>query len=238
MTSETSISTLTFTGLFAGGATSSDIPNVVVEIYRVFPDLSDVSGPPTFSTPQVPTRVNSPSDVALLSRDSSLGQLNATTTSISPSFTANNSVLQQINPAPNQTTGGEGAITGEEVLFNVTLGAPIILPAGHYFFIPQVGINTVSAPTGEFYWLSAPKPIVVPGTPFPPGTADLQSWIRNENLAPDWLRVGKDIVGGNPAPAFNATFSLTGQTVPEPSSWGLVLAGACVAWMARRKRRA
>ena len=96
----------------------------------------------------------------------------------------------------------------------------------------------MSAPTGEFYWLSAPKPIVAPGTPFPPGTTDLQSWIRNENLAPDWLRVGKDIVGGNPAPAFNATFSLTGQTVPEPSSWGLVLAGACVVWMARRKRRA
>ncbi len=105
--SETSISTLTFTGLLAGGATSSDISNVVVEIYRVFPDLSDVgrtSGPPTFSTPQVPTRVNSPSDVALLSRDSSLGELNATTTSISPSFTANNSVLQHINPQPNQTT--------------------------------------------------------------------------------------------------------------------------------------
>jgi len=141
-------------------------------------------------------------------------------------------------PAAEPDDGGEGAITGEEVVFNVTLGVPIVLPAGHYFFIPQVGITTVSAPTGEFYWLSAPKPIVAPGTPFPPGTTDLQSWIRNENLAPDWLRVGKDIVGGNPAPAFNATFSLTGQTVPEPSSWGLVLAGACVVWMARRKRRA
>jgi hypothetical protein len=41
----------------------------VVEIYRVFPKDSDVgrtSGPPTFSTPQVPTRANPPSDVELV----------------------------------------------------------------------------------------------------------------------------------------------------------------------------
>ena len=55
----------------AHGAPSED---VVVEIYRVFPNDSDVgrtSGSPTFSTSQVPTRVNSPSDVAFDSRDSS-----------------------------------------------------------------------------------------------------------------------------------------------------------------------
>jgi hypothetical protein len=27
-----------------------------------------------------------------------------------------------------------------------------------------------------------------------------------------------DIVGGNPAPAFDAAFALSGQTTPEPSS--------------------
>ena len=54
----------------------------------------------------------------------------------------------------------------------------------------------------------APKPIVAPGTPFTP---DLQSWIRNEHLQPDWLRIGTDIVGGSPAPTFNASFSLHGN---------------------------
>src|SRR4029077_3569095 len=58
---------------------------------------------------------------------------------------------------------------------------------------------------GNFLWLSAPKPIVAPGTPF---AADLQSWIRNANLAPDWLRIGTDITGQGP---FNASFSLMGE---------------------------
>src|SRR5215469_13997877 len=60
-----------FTGLIPLGAPTSDIQNVVVEIYRVFPADSDVtrtSGSPPFLTPNVPTRVNSPSDVVLDSR--------------------------------------------------------------------------------------------------------------------------------------------------------------------------
>ena len=48
---------------------------------------------------------------------------------------------------------------------------------------------------GDFFWLSAPKPIVPSGTPFSAGFTDFQTWIRNEDLAPDWLRVGTDIVG-------------------------------------------
>ena len=43
--------------------------------------------------------------------------------------------------------------------------------------------------TGSFLFLSAPRPITS-GTPFPAGTTDLQAWIRNANLAPDWLRIG------------------------------------------------
>ena len=69
------------------------------------------------------------------------------------------------------------------------------------------------------------------------GTADLQEWIRNENLAPDWLRVGTDIVGGGAAaPKFNASFSLTG-TIPEPTTvslLGLALVGLGVARCKRR----
>ncbi len=57
--------------------------------------------------------------------------------------------------------------------------------------------------SGDFLWLSAPKPIVAPGAPFAP---DLQSWIRNDDLAPDWLRIGTDITKQGP---FNAAFSLS-----------------------------
>jgi hypothetical protein len=43
----------------------------------------------------------------------------------------------------------------------------------------------------------------------------LQAWIRNSNLAPDWLRIGTDIIDGAPTPpTFNMAFSLTGETVP------------------------
>src|SRR4029453_4748363 len=38
---------------------------------------------------------------------------------------------------------------------------------------------------------------------------DLQSWIRNDALAPDWLRSGTDLPGQGP---FNAAFSLSGET--------------------------
>lgn len=199
---QTVINQATFTGLLPTGAT---VGQVVVEIYRVFP--LDSTNPPSGS---VPTRTNSPSDVALDSRDSSASSLTFTTSVLSASFTTANSVLNGINKIPTPTTGGEGAVSGQEVEFTVTFTTPLSLAAGHYFFVPQVQVTG-----GEFYWLSAPRPIVSPGTPF---ASDLQEWIRNATLDPDWLRVGTDIVGGATPPAFNATFSLTGETVPLPPS--------------------
>ncbi len=199
-----SLTSATFTGLLPVTAPLTSIAEDSVEIYRVFPsdaDTSRTSGPPTFSTPLVPTRVNSPPDVAFTSRDSSASTLLFTATLVTPAFTVSNSVLNGINPKPNQTTGGEGPVTGEEVQFSIVFSPTVDLPAGHYFFVPQVGLTS-----GDFFWLSAPKPIFAPATSFTP---DLQAWIRNDPLAPDWLRVGTDIVGSD---AFNGTFSLTGAT--------------------------
>src|SRR5207248_1763933 len=148
---------------------------------------------------------NSPSDVAFADRESASGNLTFTTTVLTTNFMALNSVLNGINPAPNQHTGGEGPISGEEVRFNVTFTLPFSLPADHYFFIPQVEL----AGTNNFFWLSATRPLVAPSTVFAP---DLQSWIRNANLDPDWSRIGTDIVGGT---TFNAAFSLNGTFVPD-----------------------
>lgn len=236
LTQSTRITSATFTGLVTSPTGAPvNLGDVVVEIYRVFPLDSDVSrttGPPTFSTSQVPTRVNSPSDVALLSRDVAGGGLNLTTTGLASGFTTLNSVVNGIFPAPGFHTGGEGPMSGTEEAFTVNFTAPLLLGPGHYFFVPQVDVSN----GGSFLWLSAPRPIVSPGTPFPPGSTDLQAWIRNANLEPDWLRIGTDVVGGT---TFNMAFSLTGNTVPEPAAWltmllGFGLLGATV----RRRARA
>jgi hypothetical protein len=213
LSSETQINHATFTGLLTGGAKPRDLNNVVVEIYRVFPNDSDVgrtSGPPVFSTPHVPTRVNSPSDVAFMSLDSGHKQLNFRTRVLSQSYTAQASVSSA--DKISLKSGGNGPVTGQEVEFDVTFGKHRLdLPAGHYFFVPQVGLASKAPAGAHFLWLSAPKPIVPPGTPFPAGSTDLQSWMRDDPpLAPDWLRIGTDIIGGT---TFNATFELSGRTV-------------------------
>jgi hypothetical protein len=207
----------TFTGLLPTGAALSSVSDVTVEIYRVFPKDSTIP-----SSGDVPTRANSPSDVVFDSRDSAVaGQLTFTTSLLNSSFTAANSVLNGINPFPNQHTGGEGSVTGQEVRFTFTLPSGFSLPADHYFFVPQVRLTS-----GDFYWLSAPEPV----------SPDLQAWIRNGDLDPDWLRIGTDIVGGTPAPKFNMSFSLNGTAVPEPSAFLLAATGIGLAMFFRRRR--
>jgi hypothetical protein len=213
LTKETAINKASFTGLLTAGATPRDVSNVVVEIYRVFPLDSN-----TTRTPHVPTRLNSPSDVAFLSRDSATNGLSFETEVLKTKFTALASVSSAAKISVN--SGGNGPVTGEEVEFDVNFGKhPLDLPAGHYFFVPQVGLSARAPASSHFLWLSAPKPIVPPGTPFPAGATDLQSWMRDDPpLAPDWLRIGTDIIKQGAPPTFttyNASFQLSGHTVEK-----------------------
>jgi hypothetical protein len=219
LTTQTIISQATFTGLLPSGASTSSITNVEVEIYRVFPN--DSTNPPSGT---VPTRDNSPADTAIAAatRDSGGGSLTFDAVLVNSSFAVANSVVNGINPVPNQLTGGEGPVTGAEVTITVTFNPPISLPADHYFFRPSVTLTS-----GDFLWLSAAAPVA----------PDLESWIRNDNLAPDWLRIGTDITGQGP---LNASFSLTGDLdsdgdgvpdsvdqCPDTPAGGIINASGC-----------
>jgi hypothetical protein len=198
---QTELDQATFTGLLTGGATVIDISDVHIEIYQVFPNDSN-----TARTPNVPTRANSPADVALLERDSALNTLSFTTDVLSPSFAIANSVASAARIAVG---GASTAVptSGEEVQFTVAFTPPLDLAPGHYFFVPQVGLSATAPANSDFLWLSAPLPIKPSGTPISP---DLQAWERDDPpLAPDWLRVGTDIVGGA---KFNDSFSLSGSS--------------------------
>jgi hypothetical protein len=209
LTNATVISRAIVHGLIATGLDASDIKQVEVEVYHVFPKDSD-----TTRTPAVLTRVNSPADIEIGAATRDSGASPATLsfeTMVGKSFTVQNTVVNNINKAPNQFTGGEGPATGDEVEIDITFTPPIFLPAGQYFFRPEVQVS------GGFLYLSAPKPIVSPGTPFPAGFTDLQSWIRNAKLKPDWSRIGTDITHQGP---FNAAFSLAGDTIPGAGTPG------------------
>ena len=118
LTHSTSITSATFTGLLPAGAPLSDIGEVVVEIYRVFP--KDSTFPPSGN---VPTRVNSPSDVAFQERDSTSG-LTFTPGVLAASFPVANSVQPGGIHLPSTPPGGDGSVNGEEVQFSVNFASP------------------------------------------------------------------------------------------------------------------
>ena len=201
LTETTVISGATITGII--NAPLANIGNVEVELYHKFP-LDSVIPP----SGRVLSRVNSPADVEIdaATREAGLGTLSFSARSLNANFSVLNTVVNGINPTPSRT-GGEGPASGQEVQVTITFSKPILLPAGQYFFRPEVLVNG-----GDFLYLSAPRS---PGVPF---VGDLQAWIRNSLLAPDWVRIGTDIIGADApatAPTFNMTFSLTGNTIPE-----------------------
>ena len=201
----TVITGATITGLIPLGTPLDNIGQIEIEIYHIFP--VDSAFPPSGN---VPVRTNSPSDVEIdgATRDSSRGTLSFGTTLLNASFSVLNTVVNGINKVPQQNTLGEGSATGEEVEIEIDFTTPIILPPGHYFFRPEVLVTG-----GDFLYLSAVKPAVFPGT----NTPDLQAWIRNSDLKPDWLRIGTDIIGGT---TFDMSFSLIGDIVPEAGTPG------------------
>ena len=218
------ITEVKFIGLLTNGATLLDVNDINLEFYRVFP--KDSTDPPSGN---VPTRVNSPSDVAFAEVSGFPALTSLTATLIAPGVTEANSVKNGIFKKPNQQTLGEGPVTGNEFLFDAVFASPVILPLDHYFFVPQVSLSRGGS---DFFWVSASRPIVPPGTPINP---DLQAWIRNGNLDPDWLRIGTDIIGGATPPTFNMAFEVDGEALPEPGT--LLLVGSGVAMAARRYRR-
>jgi len=217
-----------FTGLLPKGAT---ISNINVEIYGVQLTEKGVR--------VVPTRVNSPTDNAIIEEDIA-GGLSFHTHTQNNGVGVANSVINNINPGASSAvtvTGGEGGQSGEEVRVEFSLAHPFDLAAGHYFFVPQVQLDN-----GNFLWLSAGKPIGAFGsTPF---NGDLQTWIRNQEqadggISPDWERVGTDVIGGGPAPAtYNGAFRLVGTAVvPEPATIALLIGGLFMvgAWSQRNR---
>jgi hypothetical protein len=225
----TVISGATMTGLVLR-TDVADIANVEVEIYHRFHEDPLDKFPPSGN---VPSRTNSPSDneIDTATRDASDGTLSFYYSSLNANFSVSNTVINGINPfdvngkTDANRTGGEGPASGEEVQITITFTKPIVLPPGHYFFRPEVLVNG-----GDFLYLSAPRPMVSP--PATPLAQDLQAWIRNTRLAPDWLRIGTDIIdaAGATGPTFNMTFSLNGNTIPnagiagEPNCHGQTVA--------------
>ena len=200
----------TINGLIPAGTPLANLLNVEVEIYHVFP-LDSVFPP----SGNVTSRVNSPSDVEIDSatRDRNAGTLSFQANVVKSNFSVANTVVNGIHKLPaTLATLGEGPATGDEVEITITFTKPIVLPAGNYFFRPAIEVIN-----GDFLYLSTPRPIVSPGTPF---AGDRQAWIRNSNLTPDWLRIGTDIIGGATPPTFNMAFTLNGETIPQAGTPG------------------
>ena len=107
---------------------------------------------------RVPTRTNSPSDVAFDERGAS-DFSSVTVTTLAPSFTATNSVNNGIHPSPGQTTGGEGPVTGTSCFRRHSRLA--VLPSSRSLLLRAAGRRD----RRQLFLALSRAPV-----PFPPGT--------------------------------------------------------------------
>ena len=212
-------------GLFSDP--DAEITNVRVELYSSFPVDSD----PTRTTDIV--RLNGPADDAFAAFDSGEGSLSYSVKD-KGSFTVDST----ITPGSLSNLGAVGSgLTGNLRQIDITLTDSILLDAAatpldqanHYFLAA-----TVETSKGDYYWLAGEQP--------PTTVGDRQAWLRTEPFVPDWIRVS-DIINDEPgtlAPAFNASFEVSGKPVPEPSTalGTLALGGIALSLSKLRKRRA
>jgi hypothetical protein len=123
-----------------------------------------------------------------------------------------------------------GSVEGPLETVPFQLLDPIILPAGHYFFSAQVATTCdfpicasfpPSPSQGYFFWLSAP---------FPQGGSDVPATFMGNATVPPQLWVS--------TASNDLSFSLTGQTIPEPgTAWFIVPAFVLLTYIARPSLR-
>ena len=232
--SQTSITSATFTGLLTGGATTANVGAVTVEIYRVFPNDSNVartSGPPTFSTLQVPTRVNSPSDVELVDRSTTSGNLSFTTTVLvadvystefcsaggHPSHARSNHRRRRINHRARGTIHGKLHDTYQSFARSLLLRAP---SGGDTAVASSSGCRVLVRSFHRTHSQQA-LPICRAGRV-------TQCLIQTGSASERTLSDGV-------TPTFNAAFSLDGVATPLPGALPLFATGLGVgsAWLAQ-----
>ena len=182
LTNTTPITSATFTGLLPAGATAvRRSSSKSTGCFRRISDVGRTSGPPTFSTPQVPTRVNSPSDVAFDSRDFEASGLTFSTTVVDHQFHRSSTRCSPAASIPYRaiSTGGNGAGHGR--------GGPVRRDLHHALPPPRRPLFLrAPGPAGQTaisFGCRRRNRSCPPGTPFPPGFTDLQSWTRDAAIA-------------------------------------------------------
>ena len=170
----TSITSATFTGLVPAGSSAT---GVVVEIYRVFPTDSDVGAHqraanvldgPGAHAGQFALRYRAR---RARHRERPISRPR----SLDPSFTANNSVTAGRYPSQTEPTPPAATVRSRarKCSSTVNFATPFVLPADHYFFVPQVELGR----TATFFWLSAPKPVdPIPARLHRPAKLDSRSY--------------------------------------------------------------
>ena len=133
------------------------VSNVPVEIYRVFPTIRTRAAPAGRQRSRLPRRrpARIRHRMSHLAADAATGGLQVRDNRHGILHRAQLGAAGWHQSQTGQFTGGNGPVTGEENDFSMSFTNDLLLPANHYFFVPQVGHGS----DGNFLWLSAPRPI-------------------------------------------------------------------------------